>query len=128
MRGLAIAHTECNRCTQVCPTGAIEPLTNARKQAFKMGTATVNHNRCLRYAERSDCTVCLDKCPVPGKAIREQIQSEPMPLPRGRVKELFVVADSCTGCGICEHFCPVGAEPGITVSAENEDREAVALV
>jgi MauM/NapG family ferredoxin protein len=119
---------ECNRCTQVCPTRAIEPLTNVRKQAFKMGTATIDQNRCLRYVEGGDCTICLDKCPVPGKAIREQIQSRPMLQRRDRVKELFVVADSCTGCGICEHFCPVGPEPGITVRAENEDREAVALV
>lgn len=119
---------ECNLCTQACPTGALEPLTKARKQAFKMGTATINHNRCLRDVEGSDCSVCLEKCPVPGKAIRLQIQSRPMLERQDRAKELLVVADSCTGCGICEHFCPVGAAQGITVSAENEDREAAALV
>jgi Pyruvate/2-oxoacid:ferredoxin oxidoreductase delta subunit len=37
---------------------------------------------------------------------------------------LYVVADFCTGCGICEHFCPAGTVPGITVGPENEDREA----
>jgi len=120
---------ECNLCTQVCPTGAIEPLTNTSKQAFKMGTATVDHNQCLRDLEGSKCSVCLDKCPVPGKAIRLRLESEPLLERRDGFNGLYVVADLCTGCGICEHFCPVGGEaPGITVRAENEDREATSLL
>ncbi|MDR3727078.1 MAG: 4Fe-4S binding protein [Terracidiphilus sp.] len=119
---------ECNLCTQVCPTGAIEPLAKTRKQALKIGTATFNRNRCLRSVEGSVCSVCLDMCPVPGKAIRVRTASQPLLEPRDRVNELFVVADLCTGCGICEHFCAVEAEPGIAVSAENEDREAMAMI
>jgi len=66
--------------------------------------------------------------PVPGKAMRERIQSKPTQERWDYVGELYVVADLCTGCGVCEHFCPVGAEPGIVVSSNNEDREAVAVV
>jgi ferredoxin len=66
--------------------------------------------------------------PVPGKAMRERIQSKPTQERWDYVGELFVVAHLCTGCGVCEHFCPVGAEPGIVVNSNNEDREAVAVV
>jgi len=118
---------ECNRCTQVCPSGAIEPMTLRRKKSFKVGTATINRNRCLRYVESSNCSVCIEKCPVPGKPLRED-RAELAFLGRtGKVRQFYVVADLCTGCGICEHFCPAGATPGITVEGENEDREAVTL-
>jgi ferredoxin len=116
---------ECNRCTQVCPSHAIETLTMVQKKAFKLGTATIDRNRCLRYVEGGNCTVCIEKCPVPGKAIREGIQSCPNQGLPTNAWELQVVADACIGCGICEHFCPVGTAPGITVGAENEDREAM---
>jgi polyferredoxin len=34
----------------------------------------------------------------------------------------FVDPDRCTGCGICEHDCPVRGIPAIRVTAENESR------
>lgn len=116
---------ECNRCTQVCPSGALEPLTVVQKKAFKLGTASIDRNRCLRYVEGGNCTVCIEKCPVPGKAIRERIQFDPNQGLPTNAREIYVAADACIGCGMCEHFCPVAAAPGITVSAENEDREAM---
>jgi MauM/NapG family ferredoxin protein len=118
---------ECNRCTQACPSGAIEPLTLVRKKAFKLGTATINRSRCLRYVEGGNCRVCIEKCPVPGKPLREETLEQEIRGHKGTMRELYVVADLCTGCGICEHFCPTGATRGITVGAENEDREAVTL-
>jgi MauM/NapG family ferredoxin protein len=118
---------ECNRCTQACPSGAIEPLTLVRKKAFKVGTATINRSRCLRDVEGANCRVCIEKCPVPGKPLREEAQEQGIHGHTGTLRQLYLVADLCTGCGICEHFCPVGATPGITVEAENEDREAVTL-
>lgn len=34
----------------------------------------------------------------------------------------YVDPDHCTGCGICEHDCPVRGVPAIRVTAENESR------
>ena len=115
---------ECNLCTKSCPSGAIAPLTLMIKKSFKVGTATINRNRCLREVEGGDCRLCVEKCPVPGKPLREEPRQESVHGRVGVVRPLYVVADLCTGCGICEHFCPTGAARGITVGAEQEDREA----
>ncbi len=40
-----------------------------------------------------------------------------------RVKRPFVDLQQCTGCGICEHECPVRGLPAIRVTSENESRE-----
>jgi MauM/NapG family ferredoxin protein len=116
---------ECNRCTQVCPARAIETLTLAEKKRFKIGTAVVDKNRCYTHADGFDCTVCADLCPVPGNAIRfreaERLDSQGR---RVVVRQVYVVPELCTGCGLCEHACPRGGGPGIVVTAEDEDREA----
>jgi len=118
---------ELNRCSQACPSGAIEPLTLVRKKAFKVGTATIDRSRCLRYVEGGNCRACIGKCPVPGKPLREEVLEQEIRGYKRTLRELYVAADLCTGCGICEQFCPAGAAPGITVGAENEDREAAKL-
>jgi ferredoxin len=38
------------------------------------------------------------------------------------LKRPFVSPDKCTGCGICEHECPVSGKRAIRVTAENESR------
>ena len=53
--------------------------------------AVIQGRRCL--ALQSFCTVCAERCPVPG-AIRAE---RGMPM---------VVRDICTGCGICREVCP----------------------
>ncbi len=114
----------CTRCTAVCPSRAIEPLTLARKQKLKIGTALVDRSRCYTHADGFECTVCADRCPVPEKAIRFR----PVDLVdyRGkavRIRQIYVVPELCTGCGICQHVCPRGDAPGIVITAEDETRE-----
>ena len=41
----------------------------------------------------SFCSACLERCPVPG-AMRSE---------RGLP---WVIADTCTGCGVCQEVCP----------------------
>ncbi len=54
--------------------------------------AVIQGRFCLAYQEEF-CTVCYERCPVPG-AIRLDDA-----LPR-------VVEEKCTGCGICHDVCP----------------------
>jgi Na+-translocating ferredoxin:NAD+ oxidoreductase RNF subunit RnfB len=53
--------------------------------------AVIQGRFCLAYT--SFCTVCSERCPVPG-AIRVE---KGIPV---------VVAETCTGCGVCHEVCP----------------------
>ena len=53
--------------------------------------AIVQGRHCI--ALTSFCSVCAERCPVPG-AMRSE---RGMPM---------VVADVCTGCGVCKEVCP----------------------
>lgn len=59
----------CTLCGQVCPTGAIQELTLARKKETSIGTAFFDVDRCLPYAFAIDCIVCEEHCPTTPKAI-----------------------------------------------------------
>ncbi len=68
----------CVACGQVCPTSAIRPITLDEKRglgdfesagAIKLGTAFVDHGRCLPWAMDRPCLVCQEVCPVSPKAI-----------------------------------------------------------
>jgi len=114
----------CNKCTQVCPTGAIEPHTPNQTKQFKIGTAVIDRNRCYTYGDGFNCTVCLDKCPIPDKAIR----TRPVAVNSfaGRlvtVNQIYVVPDLCNGCGVCEYVCPRTDQPGIILTSDDEQRE-----
>ncbi|MDP3226990.1 MAG: 4Fe-4S dicluster domain-containing protein, partial [Acidovorax sp.] len=109
------AHS-CNLCGQVCPTGAIPKLPLAVKQATPLGTAFINRSRCIPYTEGADCLVCEEHCPVSPKAITfldEEVSN--LKGERVKVKLPVVIADRCTGCGHCEHVCPVGGAAAIRV-------------
>ncbi|MCK4944186.1 MAG: 4Fe-4S binding protein [Candidatus Aminicenantes bacterium] len=117
---------ECHKCTQVCPTKAISKLTLNEKKAFKIGTAVIDKNRCYTYADGYNCAVCEEHCPVPEKAIRfREVDLWDFRGKQVRVKQIYVIPDLCTGCGICEHVCPRSDAPGILNSAEEEQREAL---
>lgn len=55
-----------------------------------------------------------EKMPAKGSRIYIQI----------RLQQPFVDPTRCTGCGICEHECPVKGQRAIRVTADNESRHA----
>ncbi|MCC6358981.1 MAG: 4Fe-4S binding protein [Phycisphaerales bacterium] len=60
-----------------------------------MGVAYIERADCLAYTG-SFCTVCSERCPVPGAI--ELSQGTPT-----------IRAERCTGCGVCAEVCPAPA-------------------
>ncbi len=99
----------CNRCTQVCPTGALRPLSVAEKRADSLGTAVIDRSTCLAWANRKSCVVCQEFCPYHAVTLAEH-QGVPCP---------SVDAARCRGCGACEKECPVRPVRAIQVQPSN---------
>jgi formate hydrogenlyase subunit 6/NADH:ubiquinone oxidoreductase subunit I len=101
-------HIKCTRCSEVCPTDAIAPLTKEEKRTTHIGHAVWNKDTCLRQTEGVECVACERKCPV--KAIHI-------------VKGVPVVDKlACLGCGACEHVCPARPMPAIFVKGFDRQR------
>jgi polyferredoxin len=91
---------QCNACAIACPTDAIPDFTKAEadKWAVKMGTATLEKNRCISYTEGKPCAKCLDICPTKAFFVEaEDAQHVRRPWAVDYVR--------CVGCGLCEWAC-----------------------
>jgi ferredoxin-type protein NapF len=88
---------DCNLCTQVCPTGAILPLTLAEKHRIQIGKVIFEKEKCIVYAKNRDCGACAEVCPT------HAVYTET----RNNVRYPVLKTESCTGCGACENVCPV---------------------
>jgi formate hydrogenlyase subunit 6/NADH:ubiquinone oxidoreductase subunit I len=75
---VGFCQTNCTACSQVCPTGAIQPISVNRKLGLgehkadgpiRLGTAHYDLGRCLPWANNVPCLVCEEVCPVSPKAI-----------------------------------------------------------
>jgi len=114
---------DCNECTSVCPTNAIEKLTLKQKQQFKIGTAIIDKNRCYTYVDGINCTVCYDACPTPEKAILfRKVELWNYQGVEVNINQIYVDPEPCIGCGICENLCPRDDAAGIIITADDEIR------
>ena len=92
---------DCYACTRVCPTGAIRPLSLSGKHRRQVGVARVRREQCLAWHDGVACTVCFSYCAY--DAIRTNRSEEWIDRPEAYL-------DRCTGCGYCEHYCPVARD------------------
>ena len=102
----------CNSCGVICPTGAIERLTLEEKRSEIIGIAYIDRERCIPWAEKTECIVCEEMCPVPEKAIILKYGIKPDSL---AVLQPHMIPELCIGCGICEYQCPVEGEAAIKI-------------
>lgn len=103
----------CVACTQVCPTGAIKPLTLPAKSALQIGRARVDLNSCILPGGEI-CTACSRNCPVAAINIVSGQDGRNYPA---------VNHELCTGCGACEYFCPIRPQAAIRVEGNQEQRK-----
>lgn len=87
----------CDACTQVCPTGALTPLTLVQKNKYVIGEALADNNVCLTALGKKECDACELACPYDAVKITwDEAQYISYP----------VVNNKCVGCGACEVVCP----------------------
>jgi formate hydrogenlyase subunit 6/NADH:ubiquinone oxidoreductase subunit I len=122
----------CTLCGQVCPTGAIQPISLDAKTGrgefaaqgpVRLGTAFYDRGRCLPWAMDTPCVVCEEVCPVSPKAIftREETVTR-RDGSKITLKRPYVDPSLCIGCGICQNVCPVEDLAAVRVSPIGETR------
>ena len=92
---------ECNKCSQVCPAGAIKPITVEEKSSIQIGHAVWVKKNCIVVADDVDCGNCERHCPT------KAITMVPLDPANPESRKSPTVNDSlCIGCGACENLCP----------------------
>jgi len=106
---------ECTRCSEVCPTEAIRPITKAVKSSTQIGHAVWISKNCVVNTDHVSCGNCARHCP--NGAIRMVSKN-----PDDETSPLYPVVDEsrCIGCGACEYVCP--ARPFSAIYVEGHDR------
>lgn len=92
---------ECTTCSQVCPAGAILPITPEEKTTVHIGHAIVDYDLCLAYNDGVNCGSCAAHCPAGAISMVRKNPDDP-----GSPRIPSVIEDRCIGCGKCEFLCP----------------------
>jgi len=94
---------ECTLCGQICPTGAISPLSVDDKQSVLIGIAVVSRTLC-----QEECSICHDICPASAIKMKEDYLNK-ITDADGNVhfrKYPQIESSLCVGCGLCQFKCP----------------------
>ena len=97
---------DCTKCGEVCPTGAIMPLSVEKKKTCQVGTVKFIEKNCIVYTNETSCGSCSEHCPT---------QAVKMVPYKGKLTIPQVHEDICVGCGACEHVCPAVPNKAIYV-------------
>lgn len=92
---------ECTKCSEVCPAGAIKPISREEKSSTQIGHAVWVKANCVVITDDVDCGNCERHCP--SGAITMVAQN---PDDDGSRKISVVNTARCIGCGACEALCP----------------------
>lgn len=105
---------ECTNCSQVCPAGAIRPVSVEEKTSIQIGHAVINLDNCVVNTDGVSCGNCARHCPA--GAIR-MVRKNPDDKESLRIPT--VNEEKCIGCGACENLCP--ARPFTAIHIEGHE-------
>ena len=106
---------ECTRCGEVCPTGAIRPLSTADKSATQIGHAVWVKQNCIPLTDGVACGNCARHCPTGAITM---IPSDASVAESPKIPAINT--ERCIGCGACENLCP--ARPFSAIYVEGHER------
>lgn len=109
---------ECTRCSEVCPAGAIKPISVADKSSTRIGHAVWVKKNCIPLTDGVDCGNCARHCPS-GAIL--MVPSDPYN--EDSVKIPVVNTERCIGCGACENLCP--ARPFSAIYVEGHTMHSI---
>ncbi len=109
---------ECNRCSEVCPAGAILPIQKEVKVSTQIGHAVWIKKNCVVLTDGVECGNCARHCPV---GAIEMVPSDPDDETSAYVPA--VNETRCIGCGACEHLCPARPFSAIYVEGHEVHKE-----
>ena len=109
---------ECNRCSEVCPAGAIKPISHEAKASTQIGHAVWIKKNCLPAIDGTSCGNCARHCPV------EAIEMVPLNADDDTSPMVPAVNEArCIGCGACEYLCPARPFSAIYVEGHEVHKE-----
>jgi len=109
---------ECNRCSEVCPTGAIKPIPLEEKTSTQIGHAVWVKKNCVVITDEVECGHCARVCPT-GAIQMVLLDPEDEWSPQVPAVNETV----CIGCGACENLCPARPFSAIYVEGHEVHKE-----
>ena len=105
---------ECTKCSDVCPAGAISPISVEEKSSTQIGHAVVCLDNCVVNTDEVSCGNCARHCPAGAISMVRKNPDDPKSLRIPVVNE-----ERCIGCGACENLCP--ARPFTAIHVEGHE-------
>ena len=105
---------ECTTCSDICPAGAIRPVSVEEKSSIQIGHAVIDLDLCVVNTDEVKCGNCARHCPA--GAIR-MVRKDPEN--KDSLMIPTVNEERCIGCGACENLCP--ARPLTAIHVEGHE-------
>lgn len=109
---------DCTVCSNVCPNGALTPLTVEEKNITQVGRVVLIEDNCVVHTEGTNCGACSEHCPT------QAVKMVPF---RDGLTKPQTDPEICVGCGGCEFICPVRPFRAIYVDGNTEHRHRQAF-